>query len=86
LYFHFKYAGGENTPPSCKGYDTQDILTGTNLLPPNGRRRILLDTYNAQVDNNINSCINLALFDGETNRLLDEIVICDQAGQMDDLI
>jgi hypothetical protein len=51
---------------------------------PNTKRRILLDAYNAQVENNTNSCINMALFDEPSNKLLDELVICDQADQMED--
>ena len=49
------------------------------------RIRILIDTYNAQVDNSVNSCINLAIFDGLANIPVEEMVICDQAaGQIED--
>jgi hypothetical protein len=46
--------------------------------------KILLDTYNAQVGQAVNSCINLAIFDGQVNIPVEEMVICDQAANQAD--
>jgi hypothetical protein len=57
--------------------------TGPNTLvaTPNQKSRVLIDTYYSQVDKNVTSCINLTLFETPSNKLLDEIVICDQDTQ-----
>jgi hypothetical protein len=83
-----RYKGFIKELTSATRQDKMHWSRGTSpssfLAVADKRIRILIDTYNAQVDNNVNSCINLAIFDGQTNLPVEEMVICDQASQIED--
>lgn len=57
---------------------------GAFIVNANGKSKILVDNYYSQYNNITNSCISMTVFSIPSNKLLDEVVICDQTNQMDD--
>jgi hypothetical protein len=54
---------------------------GALVAKPTDKSRVVIDTYYSQVEQNVTSCINLTLFETSSDKLIDEIVICEQDTQ-----